>query len=96
MAATDTPRCPTMDLLPPLLHALDDALQLEGRAQRFNLDTPLLGALPELDSMGAVALVSHLEQQFGVVFDDADLHAQTFATVGSLLTLVQQALNPVD
>lgn len=81
-----------MSLTNQVLGVLDDALQLQGRAMHFQRDTPLLGALPELDSMGAVALITGLEAHFGLVFDDSELNAQTFATVDSLCQLVERAL----
>jgi acyl carrier protein len=81
-----------MSLLPQVLAVLDRALQLQGRALQFDATTPLLGALPELDSMSAVALISALEMQFDITFDDGDLNADTFADVGRLCKLVERAL----
>jgi acyl carrier protein len=48
-----------------------------------------VGALPEFDSMAVVALITALEEQFGLVIDDDDIDGQTFATVGSLVDFVQ-------
>jgi acyl carrier protein len=81
-----------MPLLTQVLATLDQALQLQGRALQFDANTPLLGALPELDSMSAVALISALETQFGIIFDDSDLNADTFVNVGTLCQLVERAL----
>lgn len=67
-----------------LLGVLDEVLGLKGRALKFNRTTPLLGAVPELDSMAVVSLLASLEEQFGIAVDDADLDAAVFATVGSL------------
>jgi len=78
-----------MDLMKHVLKVLDDALHLQGQALNFDVNTPLLGSLPELDSMAAVALITGLENHFGVTFDEADLNADTFASVGSLCRLVQ-------
>ena len=44
--------------------------------------------------MAAVALITGLENHFGVTFDEADLNADTFATVGSLCRLVQDYVSP--
>lgn len=44
--------------------------------------------------MAAVALITGLENHFGVTFDEADLNADTFATVGSLRRLVQAYVSP--
>ena len=51
--------------------------------------TPLLGALPELDSMAIATLFAGIEDHFGVLFDDAELTGETLETYGSLLALVR-------
>jgi acyl carrier protein len=51
-------------------------------------ETPLLGALPELDSMAVVAIITTLEERFGVAFADDELHGSSFATVGALTDCV--------
>lgn len=73
-----------------ILRVLDEALGLQGRATAFDRDTPLLGALPELDSMAVLALITGLENHFGIAFSDDDLNGTVFATVGTLSDLVQQ------
>lgn len=75
-----------------ILRVLDEALNLQGRALAFTPDTDLLGALPELDSMAVLALITGLENHFGIAFSDEDLNGSVFATVGSLNELVEQAL----
>ena len=81
-----------MPLTPQVLNILDRTLSLQGRALGFGLETPLLGDLPELDSMAVLALISELEDHFGITFDDEDLNAAVFSTVGSLCNAVSQAL----
>ena len=75
-------------VLSHVLRLLDDVLSLNGRAQTFTRDTALLGALPELDSMAVVSLITGLEEQLGLVVDDDDIDGDTFATVGSLADFV--------
>jgi acyl carrier protein len=81
-----------MNVTNPVLRVLDEALNLQGRALAFNSSTPLLGALPELDSMAVLALITGLENQFGIAFQDDQLDGAAFATVGSLTALVEQTL----
>lgn len=81
-----------MKLTEQVLSVLDGALHLQGRSAGFTRDTPLLGALPELDSMAVLALVTGLENHFGIAFRDDDINGSVFATVGSLSDLVEQAL----
>jgi acyl carrier protein len=51
-----------------------------------------LGAIPELDSMAVVTLITGLETHFGLVVDDDDIDGSTFATVGSLADFVSEKL----
>ncbi len=81
-----------MHLNEPILRILDDALGLQGRAMRFDRDTALLGALPELDSMAVLAVITGIEHHFGITFCDEDLDASAFATVGSLMDLAEQTV----
>lgn len=80
------------EVLSEVLSLLDEVLSLKGRAQSFTLDTPLLGALPELDSMAVVALITGLEERFGFMVDDDEIDGSAFASVESLATFVQDKL----
>jgi acyl carrier protein len=71
-----------------VLSLLDEILSLNGRAAGFSSNTPLLGAIPELDSMAVVALITNLEERFGFTVDDDEIEGSTFATVGSLVDFV--------
>ena len=78
-----------MNLLTEVNKVLDNVLSLGGRGMQFNPDTPLLGAIPELDSMAVVTLINGMEDRFGVSVDDDEISGDTFASVGSLLAFVQ-------
>ena len=71
-----------------VLQILNEVLSLGGRTARFNRDTHLLGALPELDSMAVVTLITTIEERFDVVIDDDEIDGSTFASVGSLVDFV--------
>jgi len=75
-----------------VLSLLDEILSLNGRSAEFSVDTPLLGAIPELDSMAVVALITGLEDRFGFTVDDDEIEGSTFATVGSLVGFVEGKL----
>lgn len=81
-----------MEVTTEVLRILDEVLSLNGRTASFTHDTPLLGAIPELDSMAVVTLITNLEDQFGMVIDDDDIDGATFATVGSLVDFVNSKL----
>jgi acyl carrier protein len=47
-------------------------------------DTPIFGAIPEMDSMSVVGILASLEEQYGITCDNEEIDADVFATVGSL------------
>jgi len=71
---------------------LVETLGVEDRAGSIDASTPLLGSLPELDSMAVLELVAALEQRFGITVDDDDVTAEVFETLGSLTLFVQEKL----
>jgi acyl carrier protein len=75
-----------------VLAVLDQVLGLRGRAEAFDDGTVLLGALPELDSMAAVSVLTALEDRFGFTVADDDVDGTVFATVGSLVAFVEAKL----
>jgi acyl carrier protein len=81
-----------LNIAQEILRVVDEVLSLNGRSATFTRDTPLLGAIPELDSMAVVTLITTLEERFGLVVDDDDIDGSTFATVGSLTDFVSSKL----
>ena len=65
---------------------LDDSFRLDA-------STPLLGAMPEVDSMTLVTMLTALEQEFGFVIEDDEVDAALFASVGSLIDFVAAKAN---
>lgn len=81
-----------MNIKDEVLSILDEVLSLKGRTKGFSLETLLLGAIPELDSMAVVALISSLEERFGFMVDDDEIDGAAFASVGTLVDFVQNKL----
>jgi acyl carrier protein len=81
-----------LDTRSDVLAVLDDVLSLNGRARKFNDKTPLLGSLPELDSMAVANVLTSLEERFGFMIDDDEVDGSMFATVGSLTAFVESKL----
>jgi acyl carrier protein len=71
-----------------VLTILEQVLNLRGRSRSFTLQTPLLGSLPELDSMAVVSVITALEERFGFAVADDEIDGSTFATVGDLVAFV--------
>lgn len=81
-----------MDTKKEVLTIIDEVLSLNGRTASFELDTPLLGAIPELDSMAVVGLINMLEERFGFFVEDDEIDGAVFATVASLVAFVDGKL----
>ena len=71
-----------------VLAILDGVLSLKGRGVNFKRDTHLLGALPELDSMAVLGVITSLEERFALLIRDDEIDGATFATLGSLSDFV--------
>ena len=81
-----------MDIKSEVLAILDEVLSLKGRSSSFTLETALLGAIPELDSMAVVALITSMEERFGFFVEADEIDGASFATVGTLVDFVQGKL----
>lgn len=81
-----------MNVQTEVLRILDEVLSLGGRSASFTRETHLLGAIPELDSMAVVSLITAMEEQLNIMVDDDDIDGGTFATVGSLVAFVESKL----
>lgn len=67
-------------------------LQLGSRVQKMNENTVLLGAVPELDSIAVVNLITALEEHFDITVADDEIGASAFETLGSLARFVESKL----
>lgn len=79
-----------------VLVILDEVLSLKGRAATMTGESPLLGAIPELDSMALVAVITTLEERFGFTIADDELDGASFATLGTLSAFVTTKLQSVS
>lgn len=58
----------------------------------FTPESPLLGAIPEFDSMAVVSVLTALEENLGCAVEDDEISAQTFETFGHLCEFVQSKM----
>ena len=77
-------QAPVADVVDVLVHVL----AIEDRRDTIDAATPLLGELPELDSLAVVELAVSLEERFGIVIDDEDFTGEIFDTVGTLAAFI--------
>jgi acyl carrier protein len=68
---------------------LVSTLGLDDRAPSLRAETPLLGSLPELDSLAVVQLVYALEDRFGLTINDDEVSADLFETLGTLADFIE-------
>lgn len=80
-----------MDVIDKVREVLKSVLQVEN-SSIFVMDSPLIGAMPEFDSMAVVSLIAALEETFGFTVDDDEIDASVFETVGSLVAFVENKL----
>lgn len=81
-----------MQLIEEIKTILADTLYLGDRKNSLDAHSPLLGAIPELDSMAIIQLITNLEEHFGIVVDDDEISASTFETLGSLTAFIEVKL----
>lgn len=81
-----------MNLQAQVIELLDRTLVLQGRAADFTPSTALLGALPELDSMGVLNIITGLEEQFGFTVHDDEIDGSTFESLSTLTAFVAEKL----
>jgi acyl carrier protein len=63
-------------------------LGIEDRIDSMDASTPLLGEMPELDSLAVVEIAEGIESRFHFQVDDANFTAEVFETLGSLAAFV--------
>jgi acyl carrier protein len=70
---------------------LADVLGIDpARLASFNDDTPLFGALPELDSMAVAGLLTEIEDRLHIVIDDDDVDGEMLASFGALVRFAER------
>lgn len=69
---------------------LVDVLALDAdRVARFNENTELFGAIPELDSMAVAGLLTEIEERLGIWIEDDEFEAEMLETYGNLLVFAR-------
>ena len=81
-----------MDTQSEVISILQSTLGLQDGAIAADPSTRVLGAIPEMDSMSVVSILTTLEEQYGIMVDDDEIDADVFATVGSLTAFLESKL----
>ena len=73
-----------------LRSVLVDAIGLdEVRASALDNESPLFGAIPELDSMAVANLLTELEDRLDIAIDDDEVDGEMLETYGALLAFAR-------
>ncbi|WP_281300071.1 MULTISPECIES: phosphopantetheine-binding protein [unclassified Iodidimonas] len=75
-----------------IVDILTSTLGLGKRGQSLGPESPLMGDIPEFDSMAVVTVVAAIEDQFDILFEDDEINGSVFETVGSLSDFVDRKL----
>lgn len=79
-----------LDIVEAVRAVLVDTLGIDQkRADAFDQDSLLFGALPEMDSMAVATVLTELEDSLGILIDDDDVDAETFETFGNLVAFAE-------
>lgn len=81
-----------MATLDQVREIIAEVLQLGSKANDLDADTPLLGSVPEFDSMAVVSVITAIEEQFGLIIEDDEVSADIFETLGVLSAFVEEKL----
>jgi len=82
-----------MGLLPEGSQQVEDAVRAvlrdvlgisQDRVDAFAAETPLFGALPELDSMAVAGVLTELEDRLGIIIEDDEVDGEMLETFGAL------------
>lgn len=68
---------------------LKKTLQLN-EVDSWDENTEILGAIPEFDSMAIVTVLAMLEENYGIIVEDDEVSAETFETLGSLVSFLSE------
>jgi acyl carrier protein len=68
-------------------------LNLSDRVSELTMSSQLLGAIPELDSMAVVSIITALEDSFGFSVYDDEISSENFKSLGTLVDFVENKLN---
>ena len=81
------------DVLDAVLESLVQTLQVGEDRLRADREFRLLGSVPEFDSMAVLAVLTDLEDRFEIEFDDDEIDAEIFESLGTLSDFVASKLS---
>ena len=77
------------DMKEQIFDILGEVLGLDRGKHALDVDTRLLGSMPEFDSMAVVSILTAIEDQFGISIGDDEVDAAIFESAGTLIAFVE-------
>lgn len=81
------------DVLQTVRESLVQTLQIDPGRLPVDREVRLLGAVPEFDSMAVLAVLTDLEERLEIEFDDDEISAELFETLGALTDFVDSKIS---
>lgn len=78
-----------MSLMKDIKRILKDTLALGDEVDGMDANSSLQGAVPALDSVGVVSVLTAIEEEFGISVEDDEISAEAFETLGALVAFVE-------
>ena len=82
-----------MSLDQSIKRILRDTLVLGDEVELLEATSPLLGAIPELDSVGVISVLTALEEEYDIVVEDDEISAAVFNTLGTLTEFLKEKVS---
>tara|TARA_R110002072_G_scaffold70055_4_gene169575 strand:- start:5718 stop:5966 length:249 start_codon:yes stop_codon:yes gene_type:complete len=82
-----------MSLDQSIKRILRDTLVLGDEVESLEATSPLLGAIPELDSVGVISVLTALEEEYDIVVEDDEISAAVFNTLGTLTEFLEEKVS---
>ena len=78
-----------MDALNLTVNIVCSCLQLDPSEAQLDADTPLLGGLPDFNSLTIATVIESIEEQLDCIIEDEELTGELFETVGTVAQFVE-------
>ena len=83
-----------MDALNITVNIVCSCLQLDQKEAQLDAATPLLGGIPDFNSLTIVTVVESIEAQLDCTIEDEELTGEMFETVGTLAQWRVKGIGP--
>mgnify|MGYP001315617641 FL=1 len=76
------------DTLKIIKNLFRTCLNMDEKADNLDINSPILGAIPEFDSITVVSLIIAIEERFQIKISDEEINDDIFETIESLIVFI--------